>query len=92
MTSNSDIIKKTRPVLEGFTTYLQVFFCLIIASFIAGAPSSIYEAASGNPLFFELNYGEPLAFSGESVLISSIVLLLVFYLSASIQVLSLIHI
>jgi len=86
MTSNSDIIKKTRPVLEGFTTYLQVFFCLIIASFIAGAPSSIYEAASGNPLFFELNYGEPLAFSGESVLISSIVLLLVFYLSASIQV------
>ena len=86
MTSNSDIIKKTRPVLEGFTTYLQVFFCLIIASFIAGAPSSIYESASGNPLFFELNYGEPLAFSGESVLISSIVLLLVFYLSASIQV------
>ena len=86
MTSNSDIIKKTRPVFEGFTTYLQVFFCLIIASFIAGAPSSIYEAASGNPLFFELNYGEPLAFSGESVLISSIVLLLVFYLSASIQV------
>ena len=86
MTSNSDIIKKTRPVFEGFTTYLQVFFCLIIASFIAGAPSSIYEAASGNPLFFELNYGEPLAFSDESVLISSIVLLLVFYLSASIQV------
>ena len=86
MTSNSDIIKKTRPVFEGFTTYLQVFFCLIIASFIAGAPSSIYEAASGNPLFFELNYGEPLAFSDESVLISSIVLFLVFYLSASIQV------
>tara|TARA_Y100000768_G_scaffold308141_1_gene242326 strand:- start:1063 stop:1734 length:672 start_codon:yes stop_codon:yes gene_type:complete len=86
MTSNSDIIKKTKPVLEGFTTYLQVFFCLIIASFIAGSPSSIYEAASGNPLFFELNYGEPIAFSGESVLISSIVLLLAFYLSASIQV------
>ena len=86
MTSNSDIIKKTKPVLEGFTTYLQVFFCLIIASFIAGSPSSIYEAASGNPLFFELNYGEPLAFSDESVLISSIVLLLAFYLSASIQV------
>ena len=86
MTSNSDIIKKTKPVLEGFTTYLQVSFCLIIASFIAGSPSSIYEAASGNPLFFELNYGEPIAFSGESVLISSIVLLLVFYLSASIQV------
>ena len=74
------------PVLEGFTTYLQVFFCLLIASLIAGAPSSIYEAISGNPLFLELNYGEPLAFSNESILISSIVLLLVFYLSASIQV------
>ena len=86
MTSNSDIIKKTKPAFEGFTTYLQVFFCLLIASFIAGAPSSIYEAVSGNPLFLELNYGEPLAFSNESVLISSIVLLLVFYLSASIQV------
>ena len=86
MTSNSDIIKKTMPVLEGFTTYLQVFFCLLIASLIAGAPSSIYEAISGNPLFLELNYGEPLAFSSDSILISSIVLLLVFYLSASIQV------
>ena len=86
MTSNSDIIKKTKPAFEGFTTYLQVFFCLLIASFIAGAPSSIYEAVSGNPLFLELNYGEPLAFSNESILISSIVLLLVFYLSASIQV------
>ena len=87
MTSNSDIIKKTMPVLEGFTTYLQVFFCLLIASFIAGAPSSIYEAVSGNPLFLEYNYVEPvLKFSNESVLISSIVLLLVFYLSASIQV------
>ena len=80
MTSNSDIIKKTMPVLDGFTTYLQVFFCLLIASFIAGAPSSIYEAVSGNPLFLEFNYGEPIAFSSESILISSIVLLLVFYL------------
>ena len=86
MISNSDIIEKTKPAFEGFTSYLQVFFCLLIASFIAGAPSSIYEAVSGNPLFLELNYGEPLAFSNESVLISSIVLLLVFYLSASIQV------
>tara|TARA_B100000282_G_scaffold149947_1_gene108016 strand:- start:190 stop:861 length:672 start_codon:yes stop_codon:yes gene_type:complete len=86
MTSNSDIIKKTKPAFEGFTTYLQVFFCLLIASFIAGAPSSIYEAVSGNPLFLEFNYGEPIAFSSESILISSIVLLLVFYLSASIQV------
>ena len=87
MISNSEIVKKTKPVLEGFTTYLQVFFCLLIASFIAGVPSSIYEAASGNPLFLEYNYGEPFfKFSSESVLMSSIVLLLVFYLSASIQV------
>ena len=86
MISNSEIVENTKPILKDFTTYLQVFFCLLIASFLVQAPSSIYEVATGNPLFLKFNYGEPIPFSGENILMSSIVTILILYLSASIQV------
>ena len=86
MLNNTSILKNTRPVLDGFTSYLQVLFCLIIASFLASAPSSIYEVATGNPLFFKVDIGEPVAFTSENVLISTLITLFVLYLSSSIQV------
>ena len=86
MIRNSEIVKNTKPVLDGFSTYLQVFFCLIIASFLSQAPGSIHEVATGNPLFLEFNYGEPITFSDQNLITSIIVTLLVLYLSSSIQV------
>ena len=86
MLNNTSILKNTKPVLDGFTSYLQVLFCLIIASFFASAPSSMYEVATGNPLFFKVDIGEPVAFTSENVLISTLITLFVLYLSSSIQV------
>ena len=42
MTTNYDIIGKTKHSLDSFTTYLQVFACLALASILVQAPTAIW--------------------------------------------------
>jgi len=42
MTTNYDIIGKTKHSLDSFTTYLQAFACLALASILVQAPTAIW--------------------------------------------------